>query len=131
MIFCLLISVINIKTMQIIKRSGLAEPYCRDKIVTAIKKCSIHSEKEISNEEINEMTNQVETLLKENESARTVERIQDEVERILMVHGFYTEAKSYILYRWQRSEKRKLLITLSETYRADRNAPGDLQPLRQ
>ena len=100
--------------MQIIKRSGLTEPYCRDKIVTAIRKCSIHSEKEISSQEINEMTDEVEKFLIENVESRSVECIQDEVERILMVHGFYAEAKSYILYRWQRSEKRKLLTTLSE-----------------
>ena len=117
---------LNIKTMQIIKRSGLTEPYCRDKIVTAIKKCSIHSEKEISDEEINEMTDEVEKYLLENENSRTVECIQDEVERILMVHGFYAEAKSYILYRWQRSEKRKLLTNLSETI----NCPEIIHCLR-
>lgn len=100
--------------MQIIKRSGLTEPYCREKIVTAIKKCSIHSEKRISNEEINEITDSVEEFLKKNEEARSVERIQDEVERALMTHGFYDEAKSYILYRWQRSEKRKTLNNLAK-----------------
>ena len=40
---------------------------------------------------------------------RHVERIQDEVERSLMEHGFYAEAKNYILYRWQRTERRKAL----------------------
>lgn len=100
--------------MQIIKRSGLTEPYCREKIVTAIKKCSIHSEKRISNEEINEITDSVEEFLKKNEEARSVERIQDEVERALMTHGFYDEAKSYILYRWQHSEKRKTLNNLAD-----------------
>ena len=100
--------------MQIIKRSGLAEPYCREKIVTAIKKCSEHSESEISESIINEMTDAVEDFLVQHEEARSVERIQDEVERILMVHGFYAEAKSYILYRWNRSEKRKVLTNLGQ-----------------
>lgn len=35
--------------------------------------------------------------------------IQDEVERCLMEHGFYAEAKNYILYRWQRTERRKAI----------------------
>ena len=100
--------------MQIIKRSGLTELYCRDKIKTAIQKCSVHAEKGISEEEINEMTNSVEEFLKQNVGARSVECIQDEVERVLMVHGFYAEAKSYILYRWQRSERRKTLTKLAE-----------------
>lgn len=85
--------------MQIIKRSGLPEPYCREKIVTAIKKCSEHSEAGISDSVINEMADSVEEFLIQHEEARSVERIQDEVERMLMVHGFYAEAKSYILYR--------------------------------
>ena len=106
--------IIHITTMQIIKRSGLTEPYCRGKIVTAIQKCSSHSSKGISEKKINEMADQVEEFLKQNERSRTVECIQDEVERILMVHGFYAEAKSYILYRWQRSEKRKVISTLSK-----------------
>lgn len=38
-----------------------------------------------------------------------MERIQDEVERCLMEHGFYAEAKNYILYRWQRTERRKAI----------------------
>ena len=100
--------------MQIIKRSGLTEPYCRKKIVTAIEKCSANSPKGISEKEINEMTDHVEEFLIQNEESRSVECIQDEVERILMVHGFYAEAKSYILYRWQRSEKRKVIYTLAQ-----------------
>lgn len=100
--------------MQIIKRSGLSEAYCREKIVTAIKKCSIHSEKGISDNEIANMVDEVEAFLHTHEDQRCVERIQDEVERILMVHGFYAEAKSYILYRWQRSERRKVILTLAD-----------------
>ena len=100
--------------MQIIKRSGQTEDYCREKIVTAIKKCSIHSEKGITEEEINQMTDKVEEFLIQHETSRSVECIQDEVERILMVHGFYAEAKSYILYRWQRSERRKGMEMLAK-----------------
>ncbi len=100
--------------MQIIKRSGQAEPYCREKIKTAIRKCSVQSQQRITEEEIGLMTDEVEKILIHHENLRTVECIQDEVERILMEHGFYAEAKSYILYRWQRSEKRKSLIRLTE-----------------
>ena len=39
---------------------------------------------------------EVELFLHQNEANRSVERIQDEVERSLMEHGFYAEAKNYI-----------------------------------
>ena len=51
----------------------------------------------------------METFVLADANNRNVERIQDEVERCLMEHGFYAEAKNYILYRWQRTERRKAL----------------------
>jgi len=41
-----------------------------------------------------------------------VEKIQDEVEKVLMAHGFFAEAKNYILYRWTRTEKRRSLSSI-------------------
>ena len=55
------------------------------------------------------MVGKVETFVLADVNNRNVERIQDEVERCLMEHGFYAEAKNYILYRWQRTERRKAL----------------------
>lgn len=55
------------------------------------------------------MVNEVEQFVHSNSANCNVERIQDEVERCLMEHGFYAEAKNYILYRWQRTERRKAI----------------------
>lgn len=64
---------------------------------------------EIIEETIQEMVNEVEQFVHSNSANCNVERIQDEVERCLMEHGFYAEAKNYILYRWQRTERRKAI----------------------
>lgn len=61
---------------------------------------------------IDAITQEVAQFLTDNEAFRTVEHIQDKVERCLMEHGFYTEAKSYILYRWQRTEQRQIMQRL-------------------
>lgn len=95
--------------MQIQKRNGTIESFERNKVVVAIQKSFRSTGKEIADAEVCVMVDKVETFLHEREDARSVERIQDEVERILMEHGFYAEAKSYILYRWQRTELRKAL----------------------
>lgn len=63
---------------------------------------------------IDAITQEVAQFLTDNEAFRTVEHIQDKVERCLMEHGFYTEAKSYILYRWQRTEQRQIMQRLVE-----------------
>lgn len=95
--------------MQIIKRNGTTELYDREKIAVAIRKSFASTQKEITDEAIYAIVNEVEQFLHQNEIKRSVECIQDEVERSLMEHGFYTEAKNYILYRWQRTERRKAL----------------------
>ena len=61
---------------------------------------------------IDAISQEVAQFLTDNEAFRTVEHIQDKVERCLMEHGFYTEAKSYILYRWQRTEQRQIMQRL-------------------
>ena len=93
--------------MQIIKRNGTTESYDREKIAVAIRKSFISTQKEITDEAVYTIVDEVEQFLHQNEANRSVERIQDEVERSLMEHGFYAEAKNYILYRWQRTERRK------------------------
>ena len=95
--------------MQIIKRNGTTESYDREKIAVAIRKSFISTQKEITDEAVYTIVDEVEQFLHQNEANRSVERIQDEVERSLMEHGFYAEAKNYILYRWQRTERRKVL----------------------
>ncbi len=95
--------------MQITKRNGTAESYNRKKIAVAIRKSFASTGQEIMEETIQEMVNEVEQFVHSNSANCHVERIQDEVERCLMEHGFYAEAKNYILYRWQRTERRKAL----------------------
>lgn len=104
--------------MQIIKRNGATEPYNKEKIVTAVRKNFASTGKELTPEVAHALISQVEHMLHENEDRRSVECIQDEVERCLMEQGFYAEAKSYILYRWQRTEKRNAinqLVTATQT----------------
>lgn len=95
--------------MQITKRNGTTESYNREKIAVAIKKSFASTGQEIIEETIQKMVNEVEQFVHSNCANCNVERIQDEVERCLMEHGFYAEAKNYILYRWQRTERRKAL----------------------
>lgn len=95
--------------MLITKRNGTEESYNREKIAVAIKKSFASTGRDAVEETIREMVGKVETFVLADANNRNVERIQDEVERCLMEHGFYTEAKNYILYRWQRTERRKAL----------------------
>lgn len=95
--------------MLITKRNGTEESYNREKIAVAIKKSFASTGRDAVEETIREMVGKVESFVLADANNRNVERIQDEVERCLMEHGFYAEAKNYILYRWQRTERRKAL----------------------
>lgn len=98
--------------MDITKRNGLKEPYDREKIIIAMKKSFHSTQKSVDEQRIRQMALNVEAFILANEANQSVERIQDEVERILMENGFYAEAKSYILYRWQRNEQRRSAATI-------------------
>ena len=98
--------------MYIIKRNGTSEPFYQEKIAKAIQKSFTHPLSADDKLVIDAITQEVAQFLTDNEAFRTVEHIQDKVERCLMEHGFYTEAKSYILYRWQRTEQRQIMQRL-------------------
>lgn len=98
--------------MEITKRNGMIEPYNRDKIVVAIQKSFASTGQEIAYDTINSIVEEVEGYVSSDVTNRKVELIQDKVEQSLMEHGFYTEAKNYILYRWQRTERRKALVSI-------------------
>ena len=70
--------------MQIIKRNGATESYDREKIAVAIRKSFASTQKEITDEAVYTIVDEVELFLHQNEANRSVERIQDEVERSLM-----------------------------------------------
>ena len=95
--------------MEIPKRNGMAEPYNKEKVAIAIRKSFASTGQSVTDETILTLVNEVENFILSDTGNRHVERIQDEVERSLMEHGFYAEAKNYILYRWQRTERRKAL----------------------
>lgn len=90
---------------HIIKRSGQSETYQPQKIIIAMKKAFASVNIEVSLKEL-------EILLKEIESHFTdaplsVEKIQDIVEETLMRSGYFDVARSYILYRKERTQLRE------------------------
>ena len=95
--------------MNITKRNGEVEVYNNEKISIAIKKSFISTGKEVSDSEIAGMVSEVEQFIKENPELRTVEDIQNRLEKCLMAHGHYDEAKNYILFRYQRNEQRQAI----------------------
>lgn len=100
--------------MEITKRNGITEPYNREKIAVAIRKSFASTGQKITDRSVYDMVDEVERFVNNNTTGRSVECIQDEVERSLMEHGYYAEAKSYILYRWQRTERRKVLKNIAQ-----------------
>lgn len=95
--------------MDIIKRNGESERYNNNKIAIAIKKSFISTGKPIKDEKIAAMVAEVEQIIIDNPDQRTVEEIQNQVEKHLMMHGHYDEAKNFILFRYQRNEQRKAI----------------------
>ena len=95
--------------MDITKRNGEIEVYDNNKISIAIKKSFISTGKEVSDSEIAGMVSEAEQFITDNPELRTVEDIQNRVEKCLMAHGHYDEAKNYILFRYQRNEQRQAI----------------------
>ncbi len=100
--------------MEITKRNGSVEHYDKEKIATAIRKSFISTGNSVADTELYAIVGAVENVINTHADRRNVESIQDEVERKLMEKGFYNEAKSYILFRWKRTEQRKALNTIAE-----------------
>ena len=101
--------------MNITKRNGEVEVYNNEKISIAIKKSFISTGKDVSDSEIAGMVSEVEQFITENPELRTVEDIQNRVEKCLMAHGHYDEAKNYILFRYQRNEQRQAINYIAWT----------------
>lgn len=103
--------------MYIEKRNGQQEPYCAAKITTAMSKAFASLQTGIEDDRLRALTRQVEARL---EALRTgdalikVEQIQDLVEQVLMQNGHFEAAKRYILYRSERSQKRRIRDQLTE-----------------
>ena len=108
----------------ITKRDGRTEPYEKQKITTAVFS-SMSAAHDGSNEDAERIADDVERDLERicADQAPGIELIQDTVERQLMNHGFNAAAKSYILYRANRTQAREantaLMKTIDEITRID------------
>ena len=102
----------------IIKRDGRRVFFDPQKITDAIMKAfrASNSAKTIKTAE--QLTRQVLDELEKNESIGepSVEEVQDTVERVLIENGFVRTAKSYILYRAERSRIREMNTRLMRIY---------------
>ena len=92
--------------MEIIKRSGNAEAYDRDKITNAVRKAFLSTQTEISESALEAITDAVEARIPMLPPPVSVEQIQDLVEETLMLKGYFAQSKSYILYRSERTRMR-------------------------
>ena len=92
--------------IEIIKRSGLAEAYDRDKITNAVRKAFLSTQTEISESALEAITAAVESRIPMLPPPVSVEQIQDLVEETLMLKGYFAQSKSYILYRSERTRMR-------------------------
>ena len=102
--------------MDIVKRDGSLQNFQKDKIKAAMRKAFFSTNLDISEEELDKMTQEITLQLSEK---MNVEAIQDQVEETLMKHAYFQVAKQYILYRSKRSEQRKLLHELIKEVQDD------------
>ena len=100
------------------KRDGREVEFAPEKITGAILKAFAASGSAKTEETARELTAQVVALLEANENITvpTVEETQDTVERVLIENGFVRTAKSYILYRAERSRVREMNTRLMHIY---------------
>ena len=104
--------------MNIRKRTGEVVPFQEEKILNAMKKAFSGQAQEIDDRALDEMLSVVLKRLPEN-GGLTVERVQDEVERVLMECGHYEVAKAYILYREKRAALRRVRADLAREVEDD------------
>lgn len=98
--------------MIIRKRSGEKVPFCRKKVMNAMKKAFDGQETSIDDEKMEEQLSRILIRLPDDDSL-TVELVQDEVERALMERGYYDVAKAYILYCEKRTVLRKARVAIA------------------
>ena len=86
------------------KRDGRVEDFKKEKISKAISKAFKSVDNKVNEDELDKITSKVVNSIEEE--MPTVEEVQDLVEKALMELGYFDCAKSYILYRNSRKEKR-------------------------
>ena len=100
------------------KRDGRTVPFETEKITAAIWKAFEASHSAKPHETAEEIAMQVVHNLRRNEDlgVPTVEDVQDMVEAVLIENGFVRTAKSFILYRAERSRIREMNTRLMRIY---------------
>ena len=95
--------------MKVIKRNGSEAKFDIKKIVAALDKAnnSVDESSRMTEEEIYEIAGQICKNIKSIKRALNVEEIQDIVENELMQRNYFSLARSYITYRFQRALVRK------------------------
>lgn len=93
--------------MQILKRDNTFEDFNIKKIKNAITKAMSETEVGIDMEVVNKIATSIEQKYSLLGVVPTVEQIQDNVEQSLAENGRFDVAKTYILYRNERSKFRK------------------------
>ena len=95
--------------MKIIKRSGVEVFFDSNKIVAAVQKAnaSVIDYEKLSDEQIQEIADNVEVACENMKRSASVEEIQDMVENQLMNQHAFTVARNYITYRYKRAIVRK------------------------
>ena len=117
---------------HIVKRDGRVVPYDQDKIAAAIAKALAAAGP--ANAALADELAAVVGLALERKGGDTtcgIETVQDEVERVLMAAGFADVAKSYILYRAQRTKVRESNTTLMRVFDEITNADARESDLKR
>ena len=93
--------------MYVIKRNGTQAIFDKDKIARAISKANQEvSDNKLSDEDVVQIANFIESEALKIPRALGIEEIQDMVEKQLVAHNKYEVAKAYVLYRYKRNENR-------------------------
>ena len=94
-------------TLLITKREGVTERFSLDKIMNAIVKAFDSVKEPVDLGSLSKILSHLDI-----HNGITVEEIQNQVEVALMKEGYYTVAKSFMLYRQQHTEDRETLEKL-------------------
>lgn len=98
----------NLSSVSVLKRDGVTvQPFDWKKIINAVEAAAIDAGVKIAVETTSAVVNAVIEWAKQVDSPINVESIQDQVEKGLMKEGLHEVARSYIVYRNERSKARE------------------------
>lgn len=97
--------------LYVVKRSGVEVPFDMTKISGALSRCYAALGRTVP---VSATTSVVAVLAGKHGESATVEQVQDAVETVLLSLGERDAAKSYMAYRDQHAEQRRLAVITSE-----------------